>query len=142
MTVTIGRLKMSLMLSTKVRISSNVYALEELEAVLRSVALKLKRVSVGNIHALATRGSSVGKARIADWRLRRMDSMRKPATSDWIDVRKNGNLEKAKSDWNMSRYNWDSEKRLITEVSADHTDDLYREGEEVVVVIAEKVTSM
>lgn len=98
---------------------------------------------MGNIHALATRGSSVEKATIADWSLRKMDSMRTPAMSGWIDVQRNGNLVRAKSDWNMSSYNWDSEKSLITEVSADHTDDLYREGEEeVVVVIAEKASRM
>lgn len=141
MTAATGRLKMSLTLSMKVRISLNVYVLEEREAAPRLVALKLKKVFVENIHALATRGSSVGKAKIADWRLHRIDSMRRPATSGWIDVRMNGNLERAKSGWNMSSYKWDWAKSLIAEVSADHMDDLCREGEEEVVVIAVKTSS-
>lgn len=95
---------------------------------------------MGNIQALATRANSVGKEEIADWRLYRMDSMRRLATSGSIDVPMNDNLGKAKSDSNTSSYNWDSEKSLITEVNADHTDDLCREGEGVVVVIAEKAS--
>lgn len=67
--------------------------------------------------------------------------MRRLATSGLIDVLMNGNPGKVKSDSNTSGYNWDLEKSLIAEANADHTDDLCREGEEVVVVIAEKASS-
>jgi hypothetical protein len=100
-----------------------------------------KKVSVENIHALVTRGSFVEKSKIADWRLYRTDSMRRPATSGWIDILMNGNPGKVRSDSNTSSYSSDSEKSLIAEANADHTDDLCREGGEAVVVIAEKASS-
>lgn len=93
-----------------------------------------------NSHALATRGSFVGKEEIADWRLYRMDWMRRPGMSGSIDVPMNDNLRRAMSGSNTSSYNWDSGKSLTAEVTVDHTDDLCREGE-VAVVVAEKASS-
>ena len=105
MTAATGRLKMSPTLSMKVRIDLDVYVPEGLEAALRDAAQKSKKVFVGNIHALARRGSSGGKAEIAGWRLYRMDSMHRRARTGWIDVRMNGSPGKVKSDSSTSSYN-------------------------------------
>ena len=89
-------------------------------------------------HAPETRGSPAAKEEIENWQLCKADSTRRLAMSDLIDVLKNGILGRGKSDSNTSSYSWGSVKSLIAEVNADRTDDLYREGEEAAVVIAEK----